>query len=37
VQGGIVTVEAHGEFAIFDHEGVHRMANARRQAFDAGN
>jgi hypothetical protein len=37
VQGGIVTVEAHGEFAIFDHEGVYRMANARRQAFDAGS
>jgi acyl-coenzyme A thioesterase PaaI-like protein len=37
VQGGIVTVEAHGEFAIFDHEGVYRMATARRQAFDAGN
>jgi acyl-coenzyme A thioesterase PaaI-like protein len=37
VQGGIVTVEAHGEFAIFDHEGVYRMANARRRSFDAGN
>jgi acyl-CoA thioesterase FadM len=35
VQGGIVTVEAEGEFAIFDHEKVHRMAAARRQSFDA--
>jgi acyl-coenzyme A thioesterase PaaI-like protein len=34
VQGGIVTVEAYGEFAIFDNDGVHRMAAARRQAFD---
>ena len=36
VQGGIVTVEADGEFAIFNHEAVHRMAAARRRSFDAG-
>jgi hypothetical protein len=36
VQGGIVTVEAEGEFAVFNHENVHRMADSRRQAFDAG-
>jgi acyl-CoA thioesterase FadM len=36
IQGGIVTVEAYGEFAIFDNTGVHRMAAARRQAFDTG-
>jgi acyl-coenzyme A thioesterase PaaI-like protein len=36
VQGGIVTVEADGEFAIFNHEAVHRMATARRRSFDAG-
>jgi acyl-coenzyme A thioesterase PaaI-like protein len=35
VQGGIVTVEADGEFAIFNHEAVHRMAAARRRSFDA--
>ncbi len=35
VQGGIVTVEAEGEFAIFNHERVHRMASARRRTFDA--
>ena len=35
VQGGIVTVEADGEFAIFNHEAVHRMAAARRKSFDA--
>ena len=35
VQGGIVTVEAEGEFAIFNHEGVHRMASARRRTFDS--
>ncbi len=34
VQGGIVTVEAEGEFAIFNNDGVHRMAKARRRAFD---
>ena len=36
VQGGIVTVEADGEFAIFNREGVKRMAAARRQSFDSG-
>ncbi len=36
VQGGIVTVEAYGEFAIFDNDGVHRMAAARRRTFDSG-
>jgi acyl-coenzyme A thioesterase PaaI-like protein len=36
VQGGIVTVEADGEFAIFNREGVQRMADARRESFDAG-
>jgi acyl-CoA thioesterase FadM len=35
VQGGTVTVEAEGEFAVFDREGVTRMAADRRQAFDA--
>jgi acyl-CoA thioesterase FadM len=35
VQGGEVTVEAEGEFAVFRHGGVDRMAAARRQAFDA--
>ncbi len=35
MQGGIVTVEADGEFAIFNHEAVHRMAAARRTSFDA--
>ena len=28
VQGGVVTVEAEGEFAIFEREGVDRMAAA---------
>jgi hypothetical protein len=35
VQGGIVTVEADGEFAVFSHDGVQRMAGSRRQSFDA--
>ncbi len=34
VQGGVVTVEADGEFAILNREGVGRMATVRRQAFD---
>jgi hypothetical protein len=34
VQGGTVTVEATGEFAIFNTDGVDRMASGRRQAFD---
>ncbi len=36
VQGGIVTVEAEGEFAVFNRDGVDRMASSRRRAFDAG-
>jgi hypothetical protein len=35
VQGGIVTVEAAGEFAIFGRDRVNTMATARRQSFDA--
>jgi acyl-coenzyme A thioesterase PaaI-like protein len=35
VQGGIVTVEAEGEFAVFNRDGVGRMASSRRLAFDA--
>jgi acyl-coenzyme A thioesterase PaaI-like protein len=35
VQGGIVTVEADGEFAILNHEGVHKMAKARREKHEA--
>jgi hypothetical protein len=34
VQGGVVTVEAEGEFAILNHEGVHNMASGRRTKFD---
>jgi hypothetical protein len=34
VQGGIVTVEAQGEFAVFNHDRVHTMARSRRRAFD---
>jgi hypothetical protein len=34
VQGGEVTVEAEGEFAVFNQGGVDRMAAARRRAFD---
>jgi hypothetical protein len=34
VQGGVVTVEAKGEFAVFNRDGVDRMASGRRQAFD---
>ncbi|HVA07886.1 MAG TPA: hotdog fold domain-containing protein [Acidimicrobiales bacterium] len=34
VQGDVVTVEAEGEFAILNSDGVHRMARGRRQAFD---
>jgi acyl-coenzyme A thioesterase PaaI-like protein len=36
VQGGIVTVEAEGEFAIFQPDDVNRMAADRRRAFEAG-
>ena len=34
VQGGVVTVEAEGEFAIFSRDGVNRMASSRRRSFD---
>ncbi len=36
VQGGVVTVEADGEFAIFSQDGVNRMASSRRRSFDSG-
>jgi hypothetical protein len=35
VQGGEVTVEAEGEFAVMRTDGVGRMASGRRRAFDA--
>ena len=35
VQGGVVTVEAEGEFAIFNQDRVNRMAFGRRRSFDA--
>jgi acyl dehydratase len=35
VQGGVVTVEAEGEFAVMRGDGVVRMATGRRQSFDA--
>ncbi len=35
VQDGIVTVEADGEFAIFNKDRVNRMAASRRRVFDA--
>ncbi len=34
VQGGTVTVEAEGEFAVLDHARVRQMASGRRAAFD---
>jgi hypothetical protein len=34
VQGGVVTVEAEGEFAILNRDAVGRMASVRRQAFE---
>jgi acyl-CoA thioesterase FadM len=34
IQGGITTVEAEAEFAIFDRADVDRMAEGRRAAFD---
>jgi acyl dehydratase len=37
VQGGVVTVEAEGEFAILNHEGVGKMAYGRRSAFDTAD
>jgi hypothetical protein len=36
VQGGVVTVEAEGEFAIFNQDRVNRMAIGRRRSYDAG-
>ena len=36
VQGGVVTVEAEGEFAIFNQDRVRGMASSRRRSFDAG-
>jgi hypothetical protein len=36
VQGGVVTVEAEGAFAIFNQDRVNRMAQGRRRSFDAG-
>ena len=36
VQGGVVTVEADGEFAIFNQDRVNRMAEGRRRSFDTG-
>jgi acyl-coenzyme A thioesterase PaaI-like protein len=35
VQDGIVTVEADGEFAIFNQDRVNRMASSRQRTFDA--
>ena len=35
VQDGIVTVEADGEFAIFNQDRVQKMASSRRRTFDA--
>ena len=37
LQGGVVTVEADGEFAIFNQDGVNRMASSRRRSLDAGS
>ncbi len=37
VQGGVVTVEATGEFAIFTQDRVNRMAAGRRRSVDAGS
>lgn len=34
VQGGVVTVEADGEFAIFNQDRVNRLASSRRQPGD---
>jgi acyl-CoA thioesterase FadM len=34
LQGGTVTVEAEGEFAILDPTRIHQMASGRRRAFD---
>jgi Thioesterase superfamily len=35
VQGGVVTVEAEGEFAIFNQDRVNRLAHSRRRPSDA--
>jgi acyl-coenzyme A thioesterase PaaI-like protein len=35
VQDGIVTVEAEGEFAVFNQESVSRMASSRRRSSEA--
>ncbi|HUC04918.1 MAG TPA: hotdog fold domain-containing protein [Acidimicrobiales bacterium] len=34
LQGDVVTVEAEGEFAILNHDGVNRMATVRRRVVD---
>jgi hypothetical protein len=36
VQGGVVTVEADGEFAIFNQDRVNRLASSRRRTSDPG-
>jgi thioesterase superfamily protein len=36
VQGGVVTVEAEGEFAIFSQDRVNRLASSRRRSSDPG-
>jgi hypothetical protein len=36
VQGGVVTVEAQGEFAIFNQDRVNRLASSRRRSSDPG-
>src|SRR6202453_4183739 len=36
VQGGVVTVEAEGEFAIFNQDRVNRLASSRRRTSDPG-
>ena len=36
VQGGTVTVEAEGEFAILDHGRIHQMASGRRSGVRPG-
>jgi hypothetical protein len=36
VQQGVVTVEAEGEFAIFNQDRVNRLAASRRRSSDPG-
>src|SRR3984885_14353319 len=36
VQGGVITVEAEGEFAIFSQDRVNRLASSRRRTSDPG-